>query len=43
MFAGSKLGKVVREDFLEELLLERLVDFGRRQTNWKSVSGEGNT
>lgn len=43
VFASSKPGKVVREDFLEEVILDRLEDFGQRQRNWRSVSGERNS
>lgn len=43
MFASSKQGQAVREDFLEEVILERLADFGQRQRKRKSVSGERNS
>lgn len=43
IFASSKPGKVVREDFLEEVILDRLEDFGQRQRNWKSASEETNS
>lgn len=36
MFKSSWRGKIVREDFLEEVTLERLADLGWRQRNGTS-------
>lgn len=35
VFQSSKQGKMVEEDFLKEVILERLADFTWKQRNWK--------